>query len=190
MLEINAVAQTKSGVESYHSLSRTESYVWMPVLNYTNKHGFYGEARYNYEQLQTGSLYAGKNFSGAKKINYSVTPMLGVVFGKYNGGSAALNVDFEYEKIFFSAQLQYTVNKENKEENFFYNWSELGSKIGNKFYGGISMQQTKLYADKMSADMGLLLGFETGKITIPVYLFNPFSEKRNLVLGLIIEWGD
>lgn len=189
MLEINAVAQTKSGVESYHSLSRNEAYVWMPVLNYTNKHGFYGEARYNYEELQTGSLYAGKNFSGGKKINYSVTPMLGVVFGKYNGGSAALNVDFEYEKIFFSAQLQYTVNKENKEENFFYNWSELGSKIGNKFYGGISMQQTKLYADKMSADMGLLLGFETGKITIPVYLFNPFSEKRNLVLGLIIEWG-
>ena len=188
MLEINAAAQTKSGVESYHSLSRNEAYVWMPVLNYTSKHGFYGEARYNYEELQTGSLYAGKNFTGGKKINYSVTPMLGVVFGKYNGGSVAANVDFEYEKIFFSAQLQYTVNKENKEENFFYNWSELGSKIGNKFYGGISIQQTKLYADKMSADMGLLLGFETGKITVPLYLFNPLNEKRNVILGLIIEW--
>lgn len=189
MLKINAVAQSKSGVESYHSLSRNESYVWMPVLHYTAKHGFYGEARYNYEELQTGSLYAGKNFSGGKKINYSVTPMLGVVFGKYNGGSAAMNVDIEYGKMFFSGQLQYTVNKENKEEDFFYNWSELGCNIGNKFYGGISMQQTKLYGSKVSADAGLLFGFETGKITIPLYLFSPFSEKRNVILGLIVEWG-
>ena len=190
MLNITAFSQTKSGMENYHSLSRNESYVWMPVLHYMNKHGFYGEARYNYEELQTGSLYAGKNFTGGEKINYSVTPMLGIVFGKYNGGSLALNMDVEYKKIFFSGQIQYTVNKETNEENFFYNWSELGRKIGNKFYGGISIQQTKLYGNKLTSDMGLLLGFETGKITIPLYLFNPLSENRNLVVGLIVEWDD
>ena len=189
MLEINAAAQTKSGVESYHSLSRNQAYVWMPVLNYTNKHGFYGEARYNYEELQTGSLYAGKKFTGGKKINYSVTPMLGVVFGKYNGGSAAMNVDFEYERIFFSGQLQYTVNKENKEENFFYNWAEAAWQPLDWVYAGVSMQQIKLRNENLKSVPGLLLGFQINSITVPLYLFSPFNNERNLVIGLIVEWN-
>ena len=39
------------------------------------------EARYNYENLETGSAWVGYNFSGGKKLEWEFTPMLGGVFG-------------------------------------------------------------------------------------------------------------
>src|ERR1017187_4226457 len=43
------------------------------------------EARYNYEALETGSTWLGYNFSGGKKLQWEVTPMLGGVFGDLTG---------------------------------------------------------------------------------------------------------
>ena len=43
------------------------------------------EARYNYEALDTGSVWVGYNFSGGEKLAWEFTPMLGGVFGDTNG---------------------------------------------------------------------------------------------------------
>jgi len=190
MMLHSANAQAKSGVENYNSISRAEQYTWIPVLHYMNKKGWYTEARYNYEDINTGSIYVGRNYAGGKKVTYEVTPMAGIVFGNYKGISTATNIELAYKQMFFSGQLQYTINNEQQDNNFFYNWSELGCKLFNKFYGGVSVQQTKLYNSKLTNSVGVLLGFETGKITVPFYLFNPLSKDRNLVMGLIIEWGN
>jgi len=40
------------------------------------------EARYNYEALDTGSLFAGWTFAGRRQLTYELTPMLGAVFGE------------------------------------------------------------------------------------------------------------
>ena len=38
-------------------------------------------ARYNYENLETGSVWVGYNLSGGEKLEWELTPMLGGVFG-------------------------------------------------------------------------------------------------------------
>lgn len=43
------------------------------------------EARYNYENFHTGSVWGGYNFSWGKSWQFSVTPMIGGVFGRTNG---------------------------------------------------------------------------------------------------------
>ncbi len=43
------------------------------------------EARYNYENLRTGSLWFGRNFSVGKNLVFAITPMIGGVFGRTNG---------------------------------------------------------------------------------------------------------
>src|SRR5262245_2731577 len=43
------------------------------------------EARYNYEALETASLWAGCNFSFGEKLVFEITPMLGAVFGDMRG---------------------------------------------------------------------------------------------------------
>jgi hypothetical protein len=188
MLLPEVKAQSKKAVENYSILNPGKEFVWMPVIRYKGKKNFYTEARYNYEELNTGSLYMGRSFNGGKKAEYSVTPMLGIVFGKYNGASAALNTDIDYNRFNFSAQLQYTVNTADKAQNFFYNWSEISCRFLKKMYGGISIQQTQLYQTELATQTGLLLGFSSGKITVPVYLFNIAQKQKSLTAGIIYEW--
>lgn len=184
----NAFSQTKGGLENYHSISEKEHYQWMPVAHYAGKKGFYVEGRYNYEDINTASVYAGKTFTGGNVFTYMATPMAGIVFGKYKGVSAAMNFDLSYRHLFFSGQFQYTFNYSAAADNFFYNWSELAYQLAKNIYGGVSIQQTKLYKDRLITSKGLLIGIETKRFTVPVYLFNPFSNERNLVVGLNMEW--
>jgi hypothetical protein len=188
MLLPDATAQSKKGVENYSVLNPGNALMWMPVIHYKGKKNFYAEARYNYEELNTGSLYAGRNFNGGKQLEYSVTPMAGIVFGKFNGASAAVNTEIDYSRFNFSAQFQYTVNMNNKEEDFFYNWAEVSCNFLKKLYAGFSIQQTQLYGSRLVTQTGVLAGFTAGKITVPVYLFNVMQKQKSLTVGLIFEW--
>lgn len=113
--------------------------------------------------------------------------MLGWVFGNYNGGSVALNVDVEYKKTFVSVQTQYTISRNGATDNFFYTWAEAGYEPVDWFYAGISTQLTRLYKEKTEPEYGLLVGFNINKVNIPVYVFSPFSKKINLLIGINLE---
>ena len=45
------------------------------------------EARYNYEALETGSVWVGCNFSGGGQLAWEFTPMLAGVLGKNSGAA-------------------------------------------------------------------------------------------------------
>lgn len=188
MMQLNTAAQSTKTVENYSILNPGNEYVWMPVVHYKGRKNFYAEARYNYEDVNTASIYAGYNFKGGKKMEFTVTPMTGVVFGKYSGVSTAVNTEIDYKGFNFCSQLQYTTNTKNNMENFFYNWAEMSHSFLKKIYGGISIQQTMLYKNRMTTEAGLLLGFSSGKITVPLYVFSPLSKQKSVTLGLIVEW--
>ncbi|MEP6677151.1 MAG: hypothetical protein ABJA78_18465 [Ferruginibacter sp.] len=181
-------AQSKNGMENYHTVGKATDYNWAAVLHHATKKGLYAEMRYNYEDINTVSIYGGKNFKTGDAIKISVTPMLGLLFGKYKGASFATNFEMVYKKITMSAQLQYTGSKEKRDDNFFYNWSEFIWQPVEWLYGGISVQQTKLYATELKNETGIVVGFEMKKVIIPVYLFGPFTNSRNLMIGLNMEW--
>lgn len=188
LMQLNAHAQTKAGIENYNLKSSDEPYLWMPVIHRTGTKGLHTELRYNYEERKTASLYIGKNFSRDSTFSYSITPMLGWVFGKFNGGSLALNAEFEYKKIFISVQTQYTASKNGPAENFFYTWAETGYQPVKWFYAGVSTQLTKVYEENAAVEYGILVGFNIKKITVPVYVFSPFSKSPNFIVGVNVEW--
>ena len=43
------------------------------------------EARYNYEDLDTGSVWAGYNLKGGGDLAWELTPMVGGIFGATRG---------------------------------------------------------------------------------------------------------
>ena len=57
------------------------------------------EARYNDENLRTGSLWVGYNFSVGKKLELDVTPMIGGVFGRTTGIAPGCEASLTYKKI-------------------------------------------------------------------------------------------
>lgn len=188
LMQPDVNAQTKIGFENYNLSSKADPFVWMPIIHRVGKKGLYTEFRYNYEERKTASVYIGKNFSRDSTLSYSITPMLGWVFGRFNGGSVALNADADYKKIFVSVQTQYTASKNGAAENFFYTWAETGYQPVDWFYAGVSTQLTKVYEEKAEMEYGVLVGFNIKKITVPVYVFSPFGNNRNFIVGVNIEW--
>lgn len=182
-----AQAQSETGLEQYHTIGRYTQYAYMPVLHFQNSSQWYTEARYNYEDAETFSLYFGKAFVSDRKLSYSVKPLLGAALGKFDGISMALNTDLEYEKVFFSAQSQYSHPFNRNNESFLYSWSEIGCEVMKWVYAGFSFQQT--YTRKSAElETGILIGFTFNRFTIPVYTFTPFTKERYFLAGLIVEW--
>jgi hypothetical protein len=188
MMQHDVAAQTKSGIENYSLFNRNDGFLWMPVVHHTGKKGLYTEMRYNYEELRTASAYIGKNFSSEAGLSYAITPMIGIVMGDFNGGSIALKTELEHKDLFLSMESQYTVSKAGVEDNFFFNWTELGYQPLSWFYAGVSVQATKIYKTKLLAEQGFFAAFVIKKFTIPVYVFSPFRPGKNFIVGVNMEW--
>ena len=80
------------------------------------------EARYNYENQETGSLWIGYNFSGGHKLVFEVTPMMGGVFGNMTGGAPRYEVSLSHKRIVLPSSGEYVFDTKNHDGNFFYAW--------------------------------------------------------------------
>src|SRR5438552_7687742 len=83
------------------------------------------ETRYNYENLETGSVWVGYNFGGGETLEWEFTPMLGGVFGNTTGIAPGYKLSLTYWKIGLSSEGEFVFDTGNSEGSFFYNWSEL-----------------------------------------------------------------
>lgn len=180
--------QANINFEQYHVVDPHQLYTYMPVMHYQTKSNWYGEARYNYEDVETFSLFLGRAFTGGNDLNFSVVPMLGGSVGKFKGVSTGLNVDMDYNKFFFSSQSQYSMPANPYGRYFWYSWSEVGYQSMKWLYAGLSVQHTH---DRLTGDdlqPGMMIGFTFNKFTIPVYTFDPFGNGRNFIVGFNMAW--
>ena len=77
------------------------------------------EARYNYENLETGSAWVGYNFGGGEKLEWEFTPMLGGVFGNTTGIAPGYKLSLTYWKFDFSSEGEWVFDTGNSEGSFF-----------------------------------------------------------------------
>ena len=186
---LNTHAQSAAAVEQlYFTRAAGSDAVMTPMVNFTTSNNWYGEARYNFDELKTFSLYAGRKFSGNGNLSWQATPMIGGLMGLMNGGSVGVNFGMDYRKIFFASQSQYSFSVENSTDKFFYNWSELGYNATSWLYAGLAMQQTNLYRTIGRLEPGCMIGFSIRNWTIPLYAFNTADQERYFVLGLNWQW--
>jgi hypothetical protein len=179
-------AQSEIGIEQYATVGQSKSNLLMPVAHYKSRSNWYAEARYNYDELNTVSLYAGRTFRVNRGLSYSITPMIGGMTGDANGGSLALNTEFDFRRFNFSSQSQYSVNADSRLNNFFYSWSELSYQPLDWLFAGVSIQNTQVYRVATIHEPGLLLGFSFNEIEIPIYSFNLLDKNRYIMVG--INW--
>ena len=180
-------AQSKGGIEQYNYFNNAGVSAIMPIVHFEDKKGWHAEARYNYEALKTLSFHFGKSFSHDGLFPWSATPIVGFAVGDLKGVAAGTNLDVEFNNFFLSSQPEFVVAFDNANENFFYNWSELGYTIRKWIYAGFTMQQTVAGSGNQT-EKGIIIGFNIKKFTIPVYFFNPMKPDKYFILGINWEW--
>ncbi len=181
--------QSEIAVEQYHYVGKGLPYLFMPVAHWQSARNWYAEARYNYEDIETFSFYAGRSFTRENNLSYTFTPIVGAAMGRFRGISTGLNMDLEYGKFYFSAQSQYSLatDKGKGNDDFFYSWSEAGYQPFDWLYAGATFQQT-ITSDENLMEPGMLVGFSFGRYSIPVYAFDLFNARRYFIIGFTVSW--
>lgn len=147
------------------------------------------EARYNYEAIDSGSLFVGWKFSGGEKLTWEVTPILGAVFGQKEGIAPGFEAAAAYGIADFYIETEYVYDFEVREDSFTYSWNELGFTPREWLRAGIVGQRTMVYQSERDIQRGFFAQLMYRKATLSVYVFNPDdSENRFAVFSLGAEF--
>ncbi|MGH7493981.1 MAG: hypothetical protein ACREOO_16510 [bacterium] len=182
-----AQQQWEGGLELYGNIVPDEPFSLTPIVNY-NSDLLYIEARYNYEEMHSASLYVGKFFSKEGKLSFDFAPLLGIVAGDLNAGSVGASIELRLGKLQWSILPQYTFSWNGKTENFFYSWSELTFAASEWLYLGPAAQRTKLFESPFEVDSGMTLGFNLKQWSMQLYCFNPWNDGRYFLIGMFYRY--
>jgi len=141
------------------------------------------EARYNYEDLEAGSLFLGANYGTGESMTLEFTPMLGAVFGRTTGLVPGYRLTLGYGALELYSEAEFVVDANDTANNFFYSWSELSYALGASCRIGLAGQRTKVYQTELEVQRGLLAGFTYKKVDCTGILFNLGWSSPMIVLS-------
>ena len=163
-----------------------QSYV-NPVFS-ANRDWLHLEARYNSENLYTGSLWAGYNFSAGKKLVLDVTPMIGGIFGRTNGIAPGCEASLTYKKVEFAISNEYVFDTTHKSGSFYYAWLELTYSPTKWFRVGVVGEHTKAFRTSLKVQRALLVGVSHKKWEFTTYIFNAGFTDPTVVLEVGVSF--
>jgi hypothetical protein len=146
-------------------------FIILPVIR-ADKNKLHLEARYNYEDLNTASVWAGYNFAGGKAVEFEITPMAGLVMGQSQGIAPGVEMTFTRKKFELTSETEFLIDTQANENNFLYTWTDLNYSIKDWLWVGISAQRTRLYKTNLDIQRGILVGAGYKKLEVTAYLYN------------------
>lgn len=146
------------------------------------------EARYNYENLETGSTWLGYNLSGGGKLAWEFIPMLGGVFGNTTGIAPGYKGSLSWWKLELYSEGEYVIDIGNSSASFFYNWSELTLAPVDWLRFGLVTQRTRAYQTDRDVQRGCLVGLSYKQVSFTTYVFNPDESRPIVVLAVGVSF--
>jgi hypothetical protein len=151
----------------------------------TLDHGWmHFEARYNYEAMESGSVWVGANLGGGNRLAWELTPMLGGVLGDLHGLAPGVKGSLSWWRLELYTEAEWVWDVDDASASFFYNWSELTLAPADWFRFGLVTQRTRAYDSERDLQRGLLVGFSWRRFDLTGCVFNPDDEAATVVLAV------
>lgn len=142
------------------------------------------EARYNYEDRKTGSLWLGYNLSFGKQLVLDATPMVGGIFGNTTGVAPGYLFTLTHKTISLYSEGEYVIDTKNSAGSFFYNWNELTYSPTEWLRLGLASQRTRAYQTPLDVQRGFFIGFSHRKLDFTTYVLNAGWTDPTVVLAM------
>ena len=140
------------------------------------------EGRFNYEARDAGSLWAGRNFDGGDDSWWSLTPMVGVVFGDTSGIAPGYRGSISWRRLELYSESEYVFDTTSSSDSFLYNWSELTVSPVDWLRAGVAVQRTRAYQTERDLQRGLVIGVTHGRLEVSTTVFDLAESKRTVVV--------
>jgi hypothetical protein len=167
----------------YGSIVPNDQSYFTPMFS-ADHHWLHLEARYNYEDQEAASLWAGYNLRVGDKLTLEATPMCGVVFGGATAIAPGYEISLTWKRLNLSSQGEYVANTNDRTRNFFYSWDELVYSPRDWFHAGIALQHTRAYQTPVDLQPGASFGIVHRRWDFTTYIFNADLSAPTVVLGL------
>jgi len=146
------------------------------------------EGRYNYEDKNTASLWAGRRFKFGEGVKFVFVPMAAIVFGNTNGVAPGLELEIMYKKFDFYSESEHVFDFSTSENNFFYMYSELAMRPIKPLRTGLIAQRTKLFESKRELQRGVFAEYYFGRFRAGVFYFNPFAPDQFWIASFSVDF--
>jgi hypothetical protein len=153
------------------------------AILYADRGQLHLEARYGYEDKDTGALFAGWRFDGGDEVKYSLTPMVGAVVGHTDGFAPGLEADVGWRKFNWYVEAEYLFDSHDSDDDFFYSWSTLTYAINDWLTTGIAIERSKQVDTDFDVQRGLVLQVARERFSFAVYAYNIGTDDNYTVLS-------
>lgn len=165
-----------------------DDFIFVPDYR-VNNGNLHLQARYNYEDLETGSVWIGYNLEAGNELSFEFTPMIGGVAGEVNGVAPGFIMTLGYKNFELYSESEYFFDFNEKENNFLYNCSDLTYTIKDVFWTGFSIQRTRIIDDGLEVQVGLVAAATVTKwFDIYGYVYNIKNEDRYYVISMAFNF--
>lgn len=164
----------------------SDDFILLPVFK-ADKNHLHLEARYNYEDENTASVWGGYNFSGGQNLEYVITPMLGIVAGNTTGIAPGLEFTLGFKRFELYSEAEYLFDFETSDNNYFYNWADFSYSPADWLWFGISGQRTRLFDTGLEIERGLLVGGSYKNWELTGYFYNISTEDAFVLISLSVS---
>ena len=195
-LAVGAIAPAAAqdgGEETPEWSGSVASYVFvhddiLSVVARADRGSLHLEGRFQYEDLDTASLWAGWTFAAGDRLQLEATPMAGVVFGGTDGLAPGLELTLAWKGLELYTEWEYLFDSASHEDDFFYAWTELAWSVRPWLRLGLAGERTRLYESEREIDRGLFAAVSREPVELVAYGFNLGDDDAFAVLGLVASW--
>ena len=159
----------------------------LPIL-YAEHKAFHGEIRYNYEAMQTASVFGGYMFETGKELSFKAIPMIGYVFGKTNAIAPGLEMELAYKRFDFYSESEYLFDFSGKQNNYLYTYTELGYSFNKALRAGYTSQRTRLYQSALNLQQGVFINYKIKQFEPGFKTYNLFTDSYFFVFTLNVKF--
>jgi hypothetical protein len=156
-----------------------ESSYFSPIF-YADRGALHLEARYNYEDMETGSVFIGRNFEFGENVTLTAVPMFGVVLGSTEGVAPGGEIEIAWRRLAFYSESEYVFDLEASEDSFLYTWLEATVAPVEWLRFGLVAQRTRAYETDLDVQRGLLVELTRGSVSFGFHWFNPDRSEDQI----------
>lgn len=146
-----------------------------------------GEARYGYEDEDTGAVFGGWELARDGRASLWIAPMLGVVFGRTNGVAPAVELELESGRFDLYVESEYLFAAED-DASFLFTWSTATWRLTDRVSAGLVAQRLRPFHQAPGVDRGAVAMLAMGRGSVALYVYNPFGKGAFAQAGVGYEF--
>jgi len=163
-----------------------DSSYFSPIF-YADRGTLHLEARYNYEDRETGSVFLGRNFEFGENVTFTAVPMVGLVLGSTMGVAPGAEVGMSWRRLELYAESEYVIDVEESSDSFLYTWLEATVAPVDWLRVGLVAQRTRTYETGLDVQRGLLVELSRGRLSFGFHWFN-LDRKEDQIFAYAVGY--